>query len=66
MLALSKIQRVTPAEDLFLPPSDFTKYESETALINELALRQRNLFGGGHEHTDTIGDFDESGNHRHY
>jgi hypothetical protein len=46
-LALSKIQWVLPTDDLFLLPDGFTKYESEAALINELAARQQSVFGGG-------------------
>ena len=65
-LALSKIQLVMPAEDLFLPPDGFSKYESEAALINELAARQQSLFGGGREHAGATGDYDEPGNHHRF
>jgi hypothetical protein len=65
-LALSKIQLVRPADDLFLPPDGFTKYESEAALINELAARQQSVFGGGHEHAGAVGDYDEPGNRHRF
>ncbi len=42
-LTLSKVRLEPLPEDLFLPPKDFTKYNSAAALINELAARQQNL-----------------------
>jgi hypothetical protein len=42
-LALSKIQSIIPAEELFLPPDGFTKYESEAAMLDELAARQQSV-----------------------
>ena len=39
---LSKARLETMPDDLFLPPKDFTKYDSAEALINELAARQQN------------------------
>jgi hypothetical protein len=62
-LALSKIQSVMPAEELFLPPDGFTKYESETAMLNELAARQRNVSGERHEQGGEVGDYPQSGIH---
>jgi hypothetical protein len=44
-LALTKIQPLTPSEELFLPPDGFTKYDSETALLAELTARQQDVFG---------------------
>jgi hypothetical protein len=64
-LALSKIKLVKPADDLFLPPDDFTKYESEAAMINELAARQQSVFGAGHEHAGESGDDNEPRNRHH-
>ena len=40
-LTLSKARLETMPEDLFLPPKDFTKYDSAEALINELATRRQ-------------------------
>jgi hypothetical protein len=57
-LTLSKIQQVTPAEDLFLPPDGFTKYESEAAMLIELTGRQQSILGR-HEHDG--GDYNPSG-----
>jgi hypothetical protein len=50
-LTLTKVRLIPPAETLFLPPDGFTKYESETALLNELASRQQHVFGGERERT---------------
>ena len=44
LLALSSIQTVRPAEELFLPPAGFTKYESEAVMLDELRVRQANVF----------------------
>jgi hypothetical protein len=60
-LALSKIQWVKPAEELFLPPDGFTKYESEAAMLNELAARQQNVFGEKHEQGGEGDDYNQSG-----
>jgi hypothetical protein len=49
-LTLAKIQRVIPAIDLFSLPDGLTRYDSETALLGELAARQENVFGGGNQH----------------
>ncbi|MGC9943285.1 MAG: hypothetical protein ABSE48_15765 [Verrucomicrobiota bacterium] len=48
-LALSKIQMVLPAEELFSPPDGFTKYENETVMLDELAERSQSLSGKGRE-----------------
>jgi hypothetical protein len=42
-LTLSKIRLESPPDDLFLPPSDFTKYASAETMMNELVARQQNL-----------------------
>ena len=44
VLALTKLQRGAVAEELFLPPVDFTKYENEAAMLTELGLRQQGVF----------------------
>ena len=54
-LALAKIGMITPAEDLFLPPDGFTKYDNETAMLNELTQRQQNMSGGGYGRGDYDG-----------
>jgi len=61
-LALSKIQSIIPAEELFLPPDGFTKYESEAAMLDELAARQQSVLEGG---SDSGGDYNQSGRRRH-
>jgi hypothetical protein len=48
-LALSKIRLETPAEELFLPPDGFTKYESEAAMLSELGIRQQAVFSEKHD-----------------
>ena len=45
-LTLSNIQRVRPGANDFLPPDGFTKFAAAGALIDELAIRQQNVFGG--------------------
>jgi hypothetical protein len=45
-LTLTKIQDSAPAAQLFLPPDGFTKYDSEVALLTELAIRERGVEGG--------------------
>jgi hypothetical protein len=42
-LTLSKPQLVKLPDDLFQPPSGFTRYESGEALVNELVSRQHNI-----------------------
>lgn len=58
---LSKVQLATPAEELFLPPDGFTKYENETAMLDELEVRQQSVFEGEHE---SGGDYNQSGGQR--
>jgi hypothetical protein len=55
-LTLTNIRLILPAKALFLPPDDFTKYENETALVEELTARQQNVFGERHERDRTAGD----------
>lgn len=43
-LVLSEIRSEISAEDLFMPPDGFTKYESELAMLNELEIRQQGVF----------------------
>jgi hypothetical protein len=42
-LTLSKVRIETPPTDLFLPPSDFTKYASAETMMSELVTRQQNV-----------------------
>ena len=42
-LTLSKVQLGGVPEELFAPPSGFTKYASSEAMINELVTRRQNL-----------------------
>ncbi|HTB84456.1 MAG TPA: hypothetical protein VK742_12445 [Candidatus Sulfotelmatobacter sp.] len=51
-LALAKIEMVAPAEELFLPPDGFTKYENATTMLSELTERQQNVSGAGHGSND--------------
>ncbi|MGD0615262.1 MAG: hypothetical protein ABSA69_07470 [Verrucomicrobiota bacterium] len=48
-LTLSKVRIDRPAEGLFEPPEGFTKYQSEEALLNELAAREQSLRGPSQE-----------------
>jgi len=48
-LTLSNHRLIQPAAAMFLPPDDFTRYASETALLEELVAREHDVFGGGHE-----------------
>jgi hypothetical protein len=42
-VTFSKTRFESVTADLFVPPEDFTKYESPEAMVDELAARQRNL-----------------------
>jgi hypothetical protein len=42
-LTLSKVQMGSVPNDLFLPPSSFTKYDSSEAMMAEIFLRKHNL-----------------------
>jgi hypothetical protein len=42
-LSFTKVRLETPPKELFLPPSDFTKYASAETMMNELVSRQQNL-----------------------
>lgn len=57
-LALSNIQALVPGEELFSPPDGFTKYQSQTAMLEELTSRQLSVTGGKHERIGK-GDSDE-------
>jgi hypothetical protein len=64
-LRLTKVQEIVPPEELFLPPDGFTKYESETALLDELLTRQRSVFESKQERVLTHeGPDDRGGQHR--
>lgn len=64
-LMLAKVQKGLPPEELFLPPDGFTKYESETALLDELNARQHNVFENKQERGVTPMDAEErEGHHR--
>lgn len=64
-LRLVKIQTVVPPEEIFLPPDGFTKYESETAMLEELVARQHNVFESKPEGARTReGPGDLEGQHR--
>jgi hypothetical protein len=43
VVSLSAVRAEVPAEDVFTPPDDFSKYSSPEAMADELAARQRNL-----------------------
>ena len=43
VVSLSALHTGLPAEDIFTPPDDFSKYSSPEAMADELAARQRNL-----------------------
>jgi hypothetical protein len=55
-LTLTKVQPGVPGDELFQPPDGFTKYESQPVLLNELAARMQDVFGGGHENGAVRGD----------
>jgi len=42
-ITFSKVRLEPPPASLFSPPNSFTKYSSAEAMVDELALRQRNL-----------------------
>jgi hypothetical protein len=46
-LALSHLQPVRPAVEGFLAPDGYTRFASAAVLVDELAARQQNVFGGG-------------------
>jgi len=43
VISLSSVRSELPAEDIFTPPDDFSKFSSPEAMADELAARQRNL-----------------------
>jgi hypothetical protein len=47
MLTLSDIKPGLPSPSMFVAPDGFTRYESEGALLGELAARQRTVMGVG-------------------
>jgi hypothetical protein len=53
-LTLSNVQRFRPADDDFLPPDGFTKFTNAGTLIDELATRLQNVYGG----SDDGGEFE--------
>ena len=46
-LTLTKVQDSKLPDDLFLPPEEFKKYVSATALVTELAFREQGVENGG-------------------
>jgi hypothetical protein len=44
-LTLNQVKPTQPADAFFLPPDGFTAYKSETALVEELSIRQESVFG---------------------
>ncbi len=65
-LTLSKVRLTPPADTLFLPPDDFSKYTSEAALLNELISRQRAVFNDNDEYHPPSGALDQSGTASHF
>jgi hypothetical protein len=55
-LTLSKVSLGAVPNDLFLPPSGFTKYDSPEAMMTEMALRRVNL---GRKHFYNTPDVEE-------
>ena len=48
-LTMAKIRLTMPQAELFLPPDGFTKYESETAMLNEMTTREQGILGARHK-----------------
>lgn len=65
-LALSNIRLTPPAETLFVPPDDFSKYSSEAALLDELITRQRSVFNDNDEYHPPKGALDQPGSESHF
>ncbi len=64
IITLSQIRLEPPPEKVFLPPDGFIGYESEEAMMNELASRQQSLRHGGQEGSGA-GVYDGSGRNHH-
>jgi hypothetical protein len=56
-LTLSDVRPGLSSPDLFVPPDDFTKYESEGALLGELAARQRTVASEGRRQDGDLGPY---------
>jgi hypothetical protein len=56
-LTLSGIKPGLPLPDLFVAPDGFTRYDSEGALLGELAARQRTVMGVGRKHDGELGPY---------
>ncbi len=56
-LTLSGIKPGLPPEGMFAPPDGLTKYASETALLEELAARQRMVMGPPRKDEGGLGDY---------
>jgi hypothetical protein len=59
-LTLTKIRPIVSAEELFVSPDGFTKYDNETALVSELSARLHPIpiGGSGHTHSGEAADTD--------
>jgi hypothetical protein len=63
-LAVSNIQWCQSSKDLFMPPEEFTKYESEAAMLDELTARQHSVSSGGRG-AGAMENHDGAGKHDH-
>ena len=54
---LSDIKPGLPPPDLFVAPDGFTRYDSEGALLNEMAARQRTVMGLGRKQDGELGPY---------
>lgn len=65
-VTLTKLQIKAPEESTFLPPDGFTKYATDAALLDELASRQQNFYGGGRNRGGMNANPGEPGDHSGY
>ena len=56
-LTLSDIKPGLPSPSMFVAPDGFTRYESEGALLGELAARQRTVMGVGRKQDGELGPY---------
>jgi hypothetical protein len=59
-LTLSGVRPGLPPVEMFVPPDGFTKYESESALLGELAARQRTVMGPGRKFEGDLEPYQQS------